>query len=387
MPILDLRTVLLLSIFIAFLTGPWMLINCRLQKGFAGFGHLAATHFCLGAGFLLVALRNVLPAILSILLANLLLILAGIMAFEGIKAFRHIEVKGRSLCLIVFVLIAGLCSYFTFVQPNLLARMLIYDVASFVLLLLCIRALLKNAEASLRLPLLATAIPFALAAAVTLLRFLYNSRGIIPENLLQGNLIFSLQVIAADMILVGTALGFTAIANRKLTARLEQETLTDSLTQVLNRRALEGVAGKVVGHARRHGKPVSLLLIDLDHFKQVNDSFGHPAGDAALQQFARLVQQLLRDSDILARYGGEEFIAVLPDTGKLEAYATAERLRDAVCKNEFISAEKTMRLTASVGLATGPEDGDEWLTLLARADKALYQAKLAGRNRVYPLPA
>jgi diguanylate cyclase (GGDEF)-like protein len=387
MTILDLRTVLLLSVFIAFLTGPWMLINCRLQKGFSGFGHLASAHFCLGAGFLLVALRDLLPAILSILLANLLLILAIILAFEGIKAFRQIEVKGRSLCLVVFVAIAGLYSCFTFVQPNLLARMLIYDVASFVLLLLCIRALLKNAEASLLLPLLATATPFALAAAITLLRFFYNSLGIIPESLLQGNLIFSLQVIAADMILVGTALGFTAIANRKLTARLEQETLTDSLTQVLNRRALEGIAGKIVGHARRHDKPASLLLIDLDHFKQVNDSFGHPAGDAALQQFARLVRQILRDSDILARYGGEEFIAVLPDTGKLEAYATAERLRDAVCKNEFSSAEKTMRFTASVGHATCPADGDEWLTLLAKADKALYQAKLAGRNRVYPLPA
>jgi len=384
MPYLDLRTVTLLSIFIASLTGTWMLINRRLQKGFSGFGHLALAHFSLGAGFLMLALREVLPAFLSIYVANLLIVISIILTFTGIKEFRQVQVRGRFLCLGSFAVIAGAFIHYTYVQPSLTARLLIFDAVSVVLLLLCVRALLKDAEAFLLLPLLATAVLFLLDVTISVLRIAYTLGSQPLGSLFQGGIIFSLQFIAADMILVGTALGFTSIANRKLASDLEREALTDPLTQVFNRRALENIAVKILGHARRYGSPVSILSIDLDHFKRVNDSFGHPAGDSALQQFTDLARKMLRQSDVLARFGGEEFIALLPSTSRAEAHATAERLRSAVSRNDFDLGGELIRLTVSIGLVSCPEDGADWPMLLAKADGFLYQAKRAGRNCVFP---
>lgn len=361
-----------------------MLINRAILKDSSGFGHLALAHFSLGAAFLLQALSGVMPAFLSIFLSNLLIVTSIILAFIGIKAFRKIQVRGRLLCLAGFVIVAGTFFYYTYIQPSLTIRLLVIDAVSIVLLLLCVRALLKGAENFLLLPLLATAAFFLLDVAISLLRFASTLRGPSSGSLFQGGLIFSLQFIAADLILVGTALGFTAIANRKLAGHLEREALTDSLTQVFNRRAVENIAGRLLGHASRHGKPVSILLIDLDNFKRVNDSFGHPAGDLALLQFAGLAKETLRQSDIFARLGGEEFIAVLPDTGRDEAHATAERLRSAVNKNGFTLGGEPIKLTTSIGLVAYPEDGADWSTLLAKADALLYQAKRSGRDRVFP---
>jgi diguanylate cyclase (GGDEF)-like protein len=328
--------------------------------------------------------REALPDYLSIIVSNLLIVLSITLTFAGIQALRQVQVRGRLLCLVGFAVVARAFFHYTYIQPSLTARLLVIDAVSVVLLLLCVRALLKDAEDFLLLPLLATAFPFLLDVAISLLRFASTLRGLSPGSLFQGGLTFNLQFIAADLILVGTALGFTAIANRKLASHLEREALTDPLTQVFNRRAVESIAGRMLGHASRHGSPVPLLLIDLDNFKRVNDSFGHPAGDLALLQFAGLAKETLRQSDIFARLGGEEFVAVLPDTGRAKAHSTAERLRSAVDKNGFTLGGGPTRLTASIGLVTYPEDGADWSALLAKADAFLYQAKGAGRNSVFP---
>jgi diguanylate cyclase (GGDEF)-like protein len=387
MPSIDLRTIIIISVFIAFMTGGWMLINRKLQQGLSGFGHLAFGHFNLGISFLLLALRGILPDFISIFLGNLLLILAITLAFLGIKVFRKVEVKGEFLCLVGFLVMGGACLQFTYVHPNLKARFLFSDFILLVLLSLCVRAILKDAEEFLKLPLFATAAPFLLGIGASLTRIAGSLSGPTPSTFIKGGFIFSLQFIVADMILVGTALGFTSIANRKLTYRLEREALTDPLTGTFNRRGLEKIAGKLLERARRHRDQVSLLLIDLDHFKKVNDSLGHTAGDAVLLQFAVLVQKHLRNSDIFGRYGGEEFIAVLPGMGKSDAFLAAERLRSAVGKNDFSFRKKPIQLTVSIGIASFPGDGAQWLMLLDKADEFMYQAKQCGRNRVFPAVA
>jgi diguanylate cyclase (GGDEF)-like protein len=159
---------------------------------------------------------------------------------------------------------------------------------------------------------------------------------------------------------------------------LQRTSLTDALTRIGNRAALDQRLEEEIARAQRYGTALSLLLADVDHFKQYNDSWGHPAGDAVLQEVARLLRARGRASDFVARYGGEEFAVVLPTTGHGSAIKVAEQFRLAIEHAEF----PNRRITISAGIATvGPGLADP-AALLKAADAALYAAKRAGRNRV-----
>jgi two-component system cell cycle response regulator len=166
-------------------------------------------------------------------------------------------------------------------------------------------------------------------------------------------------------------------------ARLEALAHTDPLTMVLNRRALVSRLSAEVERARRYDSVVTILMIDLDHFKGVNDTYGHPAGDQVLRDVAQLLQHEVRSVDIVARYGGEEFIIVLPETASEGAVAFAERIRERIEGRMFESTGHSLLLTASIGVATFPSARVSSMEdLIARADEALYRAKAEGRNRV-----
>ena len=166
-------------------------------------------------------------------------------------------------------------------------------------------------------------------------------------------------------------------------ARLEALAHTDSLTLVLNRRALVGRLAAEVDRARRYESTVTILMIDLDHFKGVNDTYGHLAGDQVLRDVAQLLQGEVRSVDIVARYGGEEFMIVLPETSTDGAVAFAERLRKSIEGHAFESTGHSLLLTTSIGVASFPSTRVASMDdLVARADEALYRAKAEGRNRV-----
>jgi diguanylate cyclase (GGDEF)-like protein/PAS domain S-box-containing protein len=165
--------------------------------------------------------------------------------------------------------------------------------------------------------------------------------------------------------------------------RLRRLAIVDGLTGLYNHRYGKEVLRNLVDQSRRYGPPLSLAMIDLDHFKQVNDEHGHLAGDQVLQGVARMIRQGVRSSDIAVRYGGEEIALLLPNTGPADAFRLAERLRARCRKLEFRFADREVRVTFSAGVATlsptGPADAT---ALVRKADDNLYCAKLAGRNRV-----
>ena len=167
-------------------------------------------------------------------------------------------------------------------------------------------------------------------------------------------------------------------------ARLEALAHTDPLTQTLNRRALTVRLTAELDRARRYDSVVTLLMLDLDHFKKVNDTYGHLVGDEVLREVAALLQNAVRSVDVVARYGGEEFVIVLPETAEEGGVTFAERIRERVEAETFGQAEKVkLKLTASIGVANYPSPRIESVEdLFARADAALYRAKADGRNRV-----
>jgi diguanylate cyclase (GGDEF)-like protein len=161
---------------------------------------------------------------------------------------------------------------------------------------------------------------------------------------------------------------------------VEEEAATDPLTGVLNRRALDRLMQRETERCDATGAPSAVLALDLDHFKAINDTHGHAAGDAALRAFAQRIRGHLRQSDQLARLGGEEFIVLLPGAPLSKAMEIAERLRSAVAESPLVATPR-VAVTVSIGVASRAA-GETGPGLLARADEALYAAKHAGRNRV-----
>ncbi|MDP9398659.1 MAG: diguanylate cyclase, partial [Actinomycetota bacterium] len=179
-----------------------------------------------------------------------------------------------------------------------------------------------------------------------------------------------------------------AVDNVLLHREAQRLSITDPLTGIGNFRYLSMSLGRELERAARYGREVAVLMLDLDHFKQVNDTHGHARGDQVLRELAARVSEQIRDIDILARYGGEEFVLVLPETSAQGAATLAERVCAAVRREPFRGepGAPALRVTASVGVATFPQHGESPATLLRAADAALYEAKAEGRDRMRLAP-
>ena len=161
--------------------------------------------------------------------------------------------------------------------------------------------------------------------------------------------------------------------------------ITDELTGAYNRRFLENSLDDYLEAAKKSGKPLSLIMADLDYFRQINEAYGHDMGDKTILEIVKVFKKHLRETDILARYGGDEFTVLLPDTGLVKATNVAETIRKEVEKLDFLSnlSGPVTSLSTSQGIATFPETAKDLQSLRKKADDALYMAKEGGRNRVY----
>jgi two-component system cell cycle response regulator len=169
---------------------------------------------------------------------------------------------------------------------------------------------------------------------------------------------------------------------RNMVSSAVELAITDPLTGLYNRRYLDAHLRSAVARAEATSKPVCVLVFDIDHFKEVNDTYGHDAGDDVLREFAERLRRGVRNIDLVSRYGGEEFLLVMPETDAEFAGAVAERLRSDVEKVAFKTRSGTFPVTVSIGIAEWQGASDTAEALMKRADTALYSAKRSGRNRV-----
>jgi diguanylate cyclase (GGDEF)-like protein len=184
-----------------------------------------------------------------------------------------------------------------------------------------------------------------------------------------------------DLLKVMCNQASTSIANAQLHAEIEKMATTDGLTGLFNHRLFQEKLSAEFKRLNRSSKPLSLLLADIDYFKKINDTYGHPVGDLVLKGVAKLIRETIREIDVPARYGGEEFAVILPETDDEGSRNIAERIRKALQGKSFSADGRSIAVTMSVGISTSPADARNKEELIEKADQALYHAKHNGRNQ------
>lgn len=368
-----------------------MLAGCRLcAKSVPGMRGIHLLGWGYGAGLLgvvLMAMRPFAPAWATILVANEAIFCFGLF-FYGATG-RTIGVRTRVLPWAVPVMTAALVVnwYCTYIRPDLTVRILVSSAVPAFAAALTARLLFSHKEESVegastssaRMPSLIALGWLQMLLVVQhlvrcILTILHPPGEILHLDLIQAgytylNLILNL---AAGCGLIWLSL---CVHRRELYSRAE----TDGLTGLLNRRAHDEVLSAELRRSAENGIPVALMLLDIDRFKQVNDAWGHQAGDEVIRRVGRALRAEMRPTDVLARFGGEEFVVLLRNTRLIEAEAVAERLRESVAN--LSDLPNRTRVTISIGLA-GSKYQDTPEELLLRCDQALYHSKRAGRNLV-----
>ena len=375
MSLIDPTTVILLTgIMSALMSLVLYALKRNYPPSIKGLGEWAAGLLVLFVGSLLFAGRGQLPEFLSIPVSNFLVWSGLYLTYVGSQRFFGISPRvGPWLALLT----AGLLVFvwFTLVEP-------IYHVR--LVLGTGLRALLFGAHAILiwRQGSITFARGLAIGVLVgtTLIQIL---RAVTSFFYPLGTDIFNTEprqltyITSYALFILLFSISLVLMASERLRTELEHLATHDSLTNALTRRQMNEVCQQELERCRRHGRSMALLLMDLDHFKVVNDTYGHQAGDRALVNFVAKVNALLRRPDHLGRFGGEEFMLLLPETSVEEAVLVAERIRE-VCA----MADPEPYCTVSIGVTTNRQDTDTVDTLLARADAAMYRAKANGRNRI-----
>ena len=356
------------------IAGRWLGLTPRVARQWAASAAASAL------GLALILQRGTWPPLLTWFVANLLVMLAFVLIRRGVQVFLRIRVTdAEHACLLA--LDATLLVFGLFASDPAWAVIGVSLPIAWTLLRAAFEAhrrlTAEDALSSARavaLPLGLLGLTFALRAAVGVFAPEFATRPLHESNSFNTGVAVSFMMggLILNMVLALLVIG-------RMVRKLRQRSLRDALTGLLNRRALAPLLRRQVGRLRRYGETYAVLMVDVDHFKRINDSFGHAVGDAALVNLARLMREAARDVDHIVRMGGEEFCLVLPHTDLDGALQFGIRLRKVVGSAD---ADACVPMTVSVGVAVAQSLDEPADAVIARADAALYRAKAAGRDQV-----
>ncbi len=374
-PFIDPRTIVLLT---GIMGGLMSVVLYFLKRNYPpsvkGLGDWSAGTALLFFGGLAAASRGKAPDLISITGANILIFSGVYFQYVGSQRFFGLQPKILPGMLIIIGLTL-ISAWYTVVEPNYRPRLLIY--VGVMTSLFSIHAHLLYTRGPRTFAHWFAFGVLLCAIASQLLRFVTSWLFPLGTGILDNtpqNLIY---VVAYPFVMLLFALSLVLLATDRVRSEFEHLATHDSLTNALTRRHLTEVCQQELERCHRHGRVMSVLLVDVDHFKSINDSHGHQTGDQVLIQFVATVNTLLRRADVLGRLGGEEFVVLLPETSIEVARVVAERIRTKVGELTDPAA-----FTVSIGVTTNKPDSDTVDALMARADAAMYAAKAQGRNRV-----
>lgn len=354
-----------------------------INRGVPGIGLWVMARVTLGLGLLLFLLRFDIPLVASALISTTLILFGHVLAIAGSRRFMDRAPVPWIWVAAFFAVYWPLLGYLASMAPDAPYRHIVVSAALTILSFVNVWSLWPRRSNLVQFS------PRVMAGiyGVTGLFFLVRAGrygaaalGLAPPPDPVGDIVLvMLEGTAASVLIAST---YITMVTEHLQADLRQQAETDPLTGLLNRRAFDRQAKRAIQAAERHGDPTYLLFLDLDHFKSVNDRFGHAAGDRVIQGLAVTILATVRETDLSARLGGEEFAVLLTRTDAATAQAVADRIRRRIEGQTFQGGvDRPFNVSLSVGIAE-LDRGDTLDALMHRADGALYLAKKSGRNRV-----
>ncbi|WP_416401055.1 GGDEF domain-containing protein [Alicycliphilus denitrificans] len=375
----DLPTMLLMTVASS-VTMAVAIVAVRHNARKDGLGLWSIALLLHACAYVLLALRGRVPDMVSVVLANIVLsgvfalMLAAVLQFQG-RVPRWWQTA---------VPVAATAVLFTVFVEHYVARLVIAGMLFSAQLGLSLWALWRPPQPTPGRGARLIMVGVTLQAVSLMARAALAVGGQMPTaGLLEASPIQFLTFFATFVVVILSSLGMIFMVKDRADADNRYFATHDELTGVANRRALIQALDRDVAHAVRSGEPYALLMLDVDHFKSVNDGHGHRAGDQVLCHVAAILRARLRAQDLVGRYGGEEFVVLLPGTPARGAAGLAETLREAVEQTPCEYGGRAIPVTVSIGVCGARlEGGDTWDRLIHAADQALYAAKAAGRNRV-----
>lgn len=375
------QTLVLALLIVNFLLGAFCLAAARGERAAPairlwGWGTL------IYATGLAITLQQWVPAAVGLTIGNSLISWSPIIVIEGVLANSNFRLNRRVSYSVLAMVIALLVYGNAFAESPSLINLLAPTPLAIVLFAIGAFRMLRTPPPAAKTAAIFLAVAMLLAVAVWTLRvaFIWIIARVTSDRD-SVDLVISLFAIAQIVVAVACTMALFWIEVSKMETALTKVAFTDALTELPNRRAIMLRFREEESQAVRHGKQFALLILDIDHFKQFNDRYGHLTGDAVLRHVADCLSRTRRAGDALARVGGEEFVMLL--TGDLSvALGAAERLRAQVEESTFDCRGASLSVTVSGGLSMFPADGVNWDQLFAEADRRMYLSKKNGRNRV-----
>jgi len=374
--VLNLDTLLLVQVCVTLLTTALLVASACYAGSPPELRWWAAGNLVVSAGLAMANLDG-LPFIFSAIIGY------GVIAFGMGLVLRGLRVHGSATLswrvVAVFTVLALLIpAYFTLVVPSLRGRLCFSGFYFALLNWLCAVTLARQGGWR---GIAICVSGFAVLGLALFMRGAHMLRYADPADV-PASLVMGASMLAIPLAQVCIVFGMILMVMWRYAERLRHLSTLDALTGALNRGGLENEGKRVALRAQRGRRSLAVIMIDVDFFKQINDTYGHPVGDEVLRHLARMLKLELRPYDLLARFGGEEFVLALDGLDRQAAIKVAERLRSRI-ERELVEIDAlSVRYTASVGVVTSDEYGYDLIRLISAGDAAMYEAKRAGRNRV-----
>ncbi|BCY16526.1 GGDEF domain-containing protein [Leptolinea sp. HRD-7] len=380
---LDIKTIFFTQVTINLFLGLalWFSSLGRYQKGLNYFIGLfiaqSVTQF-------LYIFRGILPDLVTIVLANVLLIGSYNLGYLGYCQFFNRKVNKWFVILPIAIILVVFSVYIDNFTVRAITLGLV-SAAQYLIQFVMVLSIKENAVRRSK-PILLFGYGLIIVLFTARAVFILSNPGGI-RSLLDPMWLNTLTLFASIPSILFIALGVLLLISDRLLEENRELATRDSLTHIFNRRTFSDLAVRELARAQRNNHETSLLMLDIDHFKVVNDTFGHPAGDQALIHLVKIMKETVRMQDLYGRWGGEEFVILLAETDSEEARQIAERLRQRIADSTLVINNQTIKMTVSIGIATVTGSNSPRLEcMLEQADKAMYDAKHAGRNCVKIAP-
>ena len=346
-----------------------------------GLRHWALGNLALTMGLVLDISQGLLHHNISQIMAAGLMVLGLGVIWLGVRAFKGLS-QPQAGPILLAMLMMLLLGYFHYVHDSAPARLTATGLCLGGLCLLSARELLVAAATPLRRAYWFTGGIMLLSGLGLLARAATGLLGPLLQISVSDEVIQPITLLGVMVGQIGMAGGFILMTHYRTIMALQQLSEHDALTGTLNRRSMHDQAQGRLDALRQQGQPATLIMIDADHFKRINDEFGHQTGDAVLCHLVTRIRLHMRSNDLLGRFGGEEFVVLLPGLDARAAADVAERIRVAVNNHSDRISDQPVMLSISLGVAGTDLQGHDYTALVAAADAALYRAKALGRNRV-----